>query len=105
MQSRPARQLQRPSSQTRHQAYGLMNDTYLAERKKQNVSVSSVPPWLNLLRAAVARPLPGLSVQMGMAPVPRPGTERILDPMLNCRRAGVLVLLYPCDGELCLVLT
>ena len=24
---------------------------------------------------------------------------------LNCRRAGVLVLFYPCDGELCLVLT
>jgi len=42
---------------------------------------------------------------MGMAPVPRPGTERILDPTLNCRRAGVLVLFYPCDGDLGLVLT
>jgi len=42
---------------------------------------------------------------MGMAPVPRPGTDRILDPALNCRRAGVLVLFYPLDGELCLVLT
>ena len=69
------------------------------------VSVSSVSPWLNLLRTALARPLPGLPVQMGMAPVPRPGTERILDPTLNCRRAGVLVLFYPRDGELCLVLT
>jgi 8-oxo-dGTP pyrophosphatase MutT (NUDIX family) len=64
-----------------------------------------VSPWLSLLRAALARPLPGLSVQMGMAPVPRPGTDRILDPTLNCRRAGVLVLFYPFDGELCLVLT
>jgi 8-oxo-dGTP pyrophosphatase MutT (NUDIX family) len=42
---------------------------------------------------------------MGMAPVPRPGTERILDPMLNCRRAGVLALFYPCGADLCLVLT
>jgi 8-oxo-dGTP pyrophosphatase MutT (NUDIX family) len=42
---------------------------------------------------------------MGMAPAPRPGTERILDPTLNCRRAGVLVLLYPCGGDLSLVLT
>lgn len=67
--------------------------------------MSSVSPWLNLLRAALARPLPGLSAQMGMAPAPRPGTDRILDPLLNCRRAGVLVLFYPCGGELCLVLT
>jgi 8-oxo-dGTP pyrophosphatase MutT (NUDIX family) len=57
------------------------------------------------LRAALSRPLPGLPVQMGMAPVPRPGSERILDPTLNCRRAGVLVLLYPRDGDLSLVLT
>ncbi len=54
---------------------------------------------------------------MGMAPSPRPGTERILDPFLDCRRAGVLVLLYPApvgqfsklpradDEEVCLVLT
>jgi 8-oxo-dGTP pyrophosphatase MutT (NUDIX family) len=67
--------------------------------------VSSVPPWLSLLRAALARPLPGLSAQMGMAPIPRPGSDRIVDPSLNCRRAGVLVLLYPRDGDLSLVLT
>jgi 8-oxo-dGTP pyrophosphatase MutT (NUDIX family) len=42
---------------------------------------------------------------MRMAPIPRPGTERILDPLLNCRRAGVLALFYPCGDELCLVLT
>lgn len=72
---------------------------------------------LNCLRAALTGPLPGLPVQMGMAPVPRPGTERILDPFLDCRRAGVLVLLYPAhvgqffkspstdDEEICLVLT
>lgn len=57
------------------------------------------------LRGALARPLPGLPTQLGMAPRPRPGTERILDPLLNCRRAGVLVLLYPRAGETHLVLT
>jgi 8-oxo-dGTP pyrophosphatase MutT (NUDIX family) len=57
------------------------------------------------LRAALARPLPGLPVQLAMSPQPRPGTDRILDPNLDCRRAGVLALIYPCGGEPCLVLT
>lgn len=57
------------------------------------------------LRAALAQPLPGLPAQLAMSPQPRPGTNRILDPNLNCRRAGVLVLIYPCGGEPCLVLT
>jgi len=58
------------------------------------------------LRAALSRPLPGLAAQMRMAPQPRPGNEQIFTPDLNCRRAGVLVLLYPGrDGELSLVLT
>lgn len=64
------------------------------------------PELIERLRAALARPLPGLTAQMGMAPHPRPGTERILDPFLDCRRAAVLVLFYPAaDGELRLVLT
>lgn len=76
-------------------------------------------PTVNRLRATLREPLPGLQAQMGMAPDPRPGTDRILDPFLDCRRAGVLALLYPGgsdvgrfdkspygnDGELCLVLT
>ncbi len=66
-----------------------------------NISVSSVSPWLSWLswfRATLERPLPGLTAQMGMAPMPRPGTERILDPTLDCRRAGVLALLYPLNA-------
>ncbi len=54
-----------------------------------------MPPVIARLREALSRPLPGLPGQMGMAPVPWPGTERIFDPNLECRRAGVLVLLYP----------
>jgi 8-oxo-dGTP pyrophosphatase MutT (NUDIX family) len=63
------------------------------------------PPLIESLRAALVGPLPGLPAQMGMAVHPRPGTERILDPFLECRRAGVLVLLYPDGGDLSLVLT
>jgi 8-oxo-dGTP pyrophosphatase MutT (NUDIX family) len=57
------------------------------------------------LRDVLAQALPGLPVQLTMSPQPRPGTDRILDPNLNCRRAGVLVLIYPCGGEPCVVLT
>jgi len=66
---------------------------------------SRYPPLIESLGAALKRPLPGLTAQMGMSPQPRPGTDRILDPGLDCRRAGVLVLFYPCDDDLCLVLT
>jgi 8-oxo-dGTP pyrophosphatase MutT (NUDIX family) len=60
---------------------------------------------LGRLRDALAQPLPGLSAHMGMAPQPRPGTDRILDPFLDCRPAAVLVLFYPCGDDICLVLT
>ena len=50
---------------------------------------------IDRLTVALRGPLPGLPAQMGMAPDPRPGTERIFDPYLDCRRAGVLALLYP----------
>jgi 8-oxo-dGTP pyrophosphatase MutT (NUDIX family) len=57
------------------------------------------------LRDALQRPLPGLPAQMQMAPVPRPGTTDVSELKPDCRRAGVLVLLYPCGDELYLVLT
>lgn len=64
------------------------------------------PPLIRRLREALARPLPGLPAQMGMAPYPRPGADRILDPYLDCRRAAVLVLFYPAsDRDLRIVLT
>lgn len=64
------------------------------------------PELIDRLAAALARPLPGLAAQMGMSPSPRPGTERILDPFLDCRRAAVLALFYPgADGALRIVLT
>ncbi len=63
------------------------------------------PDSLARLRAALRRPLLGLPVQMRMSPQPRPGTERILDPYLDCKQAAVLALFYPCADDLCLVLT
>ena len=64
------------------------------------------PELIGRLQAALQRPLPGLAAQMGMAPHPRPGTERILDPFLDCRRAAVLALFYPSErGDLRIVLT
>jgi 8-oxo-dGTP pyrophosphatase MutT (NUDIX family) len=67
--------------------------------------VLSASPWFHRLRVALDSPLPGLPVQMCMSPQPRPGSDRILDPNLDCRRAGVLVLIYPCGDAPCLVLT
>lgn len=77
----------------------------IQDQKNKTASVLSVPPWLSHLRAALSRPLPGLTVQLRMSPQPRTGAERILDPRLDCRRAGVLVLIYPCGDDACLVLT
>jgi 8-oxo-dGTP pyrophosphatase MutT (NUDIX family) len=63
------------------------------------------PATIAHLRDALQHPLPGLPAQMQMAPVPRPGTVSVSDLNRDCRRAGVLVLLYPRADELCLVLT
>ncbi len=57
----------------------------------------------HLLRA-LAGPRPGLDAHRWMAPRPRP-IERILNPPPDCRWAAVLVLLYPLEGRLGLVLT
>jgi 8-oxo-dGTP pyrophosphatase MutT (NUDIX family) len=71
---------------------------------------------LDQVSSALQRPLPGLTAQILMSPQPRPGSERSSgsgserspDPFLNCRHAGVLLLLYPgnaSDEGLRLVLT
>lgn len=58
-----------------------------------------------ILRQALQEPLPGLDAQIAMMPRPRPGMERGIDPFHRPREGGVLILLYPRDGELTLVLT
>jgi 8-oxo-dGTP pyrophosphatase MutT (NUDIX family) len=58
------------------------------------------------VRRALQRPLPGLGAQVQMAPpYRREQAEIVLNPPADCRQAGVLVLLYPQDGQLYLPLT
>ena len=71
-----------------------------------SMPTAEYPMLITRLRRRMAQPLPGLTAQLGMAPHPRPGTDRILDPFLDCRRAAVLALFYPDPaGELRVVLT
>ena len=57
------------------------------------------------VRRALGRPLPGLAAQARMAPPYRKGDiEKMLNPPA-CKQAGVLVLLYPLNGQLCFPLT
>jgi 8-oxo-dGTP pyrophosphatase MutT (NUDIX family) len=62
----------------------------------------SLPPLDALatqLRARLAEPLPGLEAQLAMAPPLRGNDEEELrERARDCRRAGVLILLYPLAG-------
>jgi len=60
---------------------------------------------LLLLNQALNGPKPGLKAQLRMATEPRPGHEAYDEVKDSCRVAGVLVLLYPQDNRLHLVLT
>ena len=77
-------------------------ETQLARRYFRWIGPATLPEfqWFSGLgvRAAKAAAEP-------LHLVPLPGTDRILDPFLECRRAAVLVLFYPCAENLCLVLT
>ena len=48
---------------------------------------------------------PGYTVQMEMAPKPRPGTRPFDEIQSQSKQAGVLILLYPYQQEIYLVLT
>lgn len=54
-------------------------------------------PFVEALRARLARPLPGLDAQLRLAPQPRPGWDPHLVPP-GMRDAAGLVLLYPHEG-------
>jgi len=63
-----------------------------------------VNPTPDDVRRALRGPRPGLAAQMRLAPRPRPGGY-IPAQDRQPKQGGVLILVYPCDGELCLVLT
>jgi len=58
----------------------------------------------NRLERGLVGPLPGSSAQILLAPRPRAGWQPDHVPD-GCRDAAGLVLVYPVDGEACLVLT
>jgi 8-oxo-dGTP pyrophosphatase MutT (NUDIX family) len=65
----------------------------------------TLPPLLAELSLALSHQLPGLSAQLQMAPVYRAEILRNRVPPPEPREAGVLVLLYPRDGQLYFPLT
>ena len=60
---------------------------------------------VNMIEAALRKPLPGIKAQLRMAP--RPGSLKLPTPQSTPRKSGVLILLFPSEetGELCFVLT
>ena len=50
-------------------------------------------------------PLPGIPAQLAMVPEPRPGHKAYFEVEDSSRKAGVLILLYPKDGRLRVLLT
>lgn len=62
--------------------------------------------FLQNLRTELQSPLPGFDAQMSMAPNPRSGERLPYDaPRADARQSAVLILLYPHNNELHLVLT
>jgi len=61
---------------------------------------------ISALERKLRRPgRPGLKAQLKLAPDPRPGHRIYAEVEESCRRAGVLVLLFPRQGRLCVLLT
>ncbi len=63
------------------------------------------PETLQSLEKELTGSKPGLKAQLGMCPNPRPGHQAYFEVEDTCLKAGVLVLLYPKEGMLHLVLT
>lgn len=60
---------------------------------------------VRILEEKLIGPKPGLKAQLGMTPNPRPGHQVYTEVEDSSLKAGVLVLLYPREGRLHLVLT
>ena len=63
------------------------------------------PRFLESFEKRLRGPKPGLDAQLRMSPDPRPGMRTVPEVETSCFKAGVLVLLYPVDERLHLVLT
>lgn len=60
---------------------------------------------LDRIEKGLWAPLPGIPAQLAMLPEPRPGHKAYFEVEDTCRKAGVLILLYPKDGRLRVLLT
>ena len=60
---------------------------------------------LRSLEARLKKPKPGLLAQLDMSPDPRPGRKVYHEVQATCLHAGVLLLLYPVEGQFRLLLT
>jgi len=64
--------------------------------------------WENkasLIKEALSLPKPGLKSQLIMVTDPRPGHKTYSEMKNKCKKAGVLILFYPKQNELFLILT
>jgi len=64
--------------------------------------------WENkasLIKEALNSPKPGLKSQLIMVTDPRPGHKTYSEMKNKCKKAGVLILFYPKQSELILILT
>jgi 8-oxo-dGTP pyrophosphatase MutT (NUDIX family) len=61
--------------------------------------------FLQALESSLRGDRPGLKAQLRLAPEPRPGTQVYRDVRSSSLSAGVLVLLYPGEGRLHVLLT
>ena len=64
-----------------------------------------LPKDLHSLEEKLAESKPGLKAQLGMCPNPRPGHQVYKEVEDSCLKAGVLVLFYPREDKIHLVLT
>ena len=63
------------------------------------------PETLHSLEGRLSGPKPGLKAQLMMTPNPRPGHQVYQEVEDSCLKAGVLVLFYPREDNLYMVLT
>lgn len=63
------------------------------------------PEILRALEKKLSSPKPGLKAQLRMTPIPRPGHQVYYEVEDTSLKAGVLVLFYPREDKLYLVLT
>jgi 8-oxo-dGTP pyrophosphatase MutT (NUDIX family) len=79
-----------------------LDEDKLARYSEEYLELTAPTLTIELVRAAMRRPLPGFEAQLTMSPQPRPFSP---PPGVEARQAGVLLLLYPVCGVLHLVLT